>query len=160
MAEHLERMEAAEQVLNPELCSLLAENYMIFCREAAAGGHTDMARYYREKAAQMETPADGKPELPAPAEQSSGAGTDMKAYYEAKKLRLQEEQQERQQQWRMDKAVHGAPDYSGFGGWRESEYIYEAEKEYARNGNSAEYRRLMEGAAKAHVRETYRDILE
>lgn len=160
MAERIEGIEASEQILTPELRGQLAENYMTYSREAAAAGHEDMARYYREKAAQMESAAGENPEYSALPEQSCSTGTDMKAYYEAKKQRLQEEQQSRQQQWRMDKAVHGAPDYSGFGGWRESEYIYEAEKEYAKNGNSSEYRRLMEGAAKAYVREKYRDILE
>lgn len=162
MAELIERTEKAEQVMSPELRDRLAENYLEFSREATAAGHTDMAEYYREKANELKTGTEGNPEHTGfdTDRQDAEAGKDMKAYYEAKKQKILEEQQQRQQEWRMDKAVHGAPDYAGFGGWRESEYIYEAEKEYRKNGNSAEYRRLLDGAAKAHVREEYGDILK
>lgn len=86
--------------------------------------------------------------------------TDMAEYYASKKQKILEEKELREQEYRMDKAVHGSPDYAGFGGWRESEYIYEAEKEYAKHGNSLEYQKLLKGAAKAHVREEYGDILK
>lgn len=156
----LEKMEISEQLMNPELQDRLVENYQKFSQEAADAGHEDMAKYYREKAAELESGGKASERQYGQCyEQRSSAGRDMEAYYEAKKQKILEEQQAREQQWRMDKAVHGAPDYAGFGGWRESEYIYEAEKEYAKNGNSAEYRRLLDGAAKAHVREEYGDIL-
>lgn len=161
MAERIERLEVTEQTMSPELRDQLIENYLEFGREAEAGGHRDMAEYYQEKANELKTGDEntaGGPET-AGDRQAGETGRDMAAYYEAKKQKILQEKQEREAQWRMDKAVHGAPDYAGFGGWRESEYVYEAEKEYARNGNSAEYRRLLEGAAKAHVREQYRDIL-
>ena len=160
MAELFEKMEVSEQLMSPELQNRLVENYQKFSQEATDAGYEDMAKYYREKAAELESGGKASEQrLGQGYEQQNSAGRDMKAYYEAKKQKLLEEKQEREQQWRMDKAVHGAPDYAGFGGWRESEYIYEAEKEYAKNGNSAEYRRLLDGAAKAHVREEYGDIL-
>lgn len=159
MAELFEKMEVSEQLMSPELQNQLVENYLEFSKEAAAGGHEDMAKYYREKAAELESGGKASEQQHGQGYEQNSAGRDMTAYYEAKKQKLLEEKQEREQQWRMDKAVHGAPDYAGFGGWRESEYIYEAEKEYAKNGNSAEYRRLLDGAAKAHVREEYGDIL-
>ena len=160
MAELMERAELSEQVMSPELRQELAKNYMEFSREAAKSGHTDMAEYYMEKAYEMNSGGRLSTDQSPAAEQQSPAGTDMQAYYEAKKQRLQDELEQRQQQWRMDKAIHGVPDYAGLGGWREYEYLYEAEKEYNQNGNSTEFNRLMEGAANAHVREKYDPILK
>ena len=135
-----ESIEKSEEMLSPEQQDPMVETYDRFSAEAGQSGAEDMQAYYEAKKQKLIE--------------------DKKAYYEAKKQKILEEQQQRQQEWAMDKAVHGAPDYAGFGGWRESEYIYEAEKEYAKNGNSAEYRRLLQGAAKAHVREEYGDILK
>lgn len=162
MVERLEKTEMTEQTMDPEVRQALIDTYKELGREAAAAGYSDMAGYYEEKASELESGDEKTAELTEADSdrQGSQAGTDMKAYYEAKKEKIAAEKQQREQQLRMDKAVHGAPDYSGFGGWRESEYLYEAEKEYAKNGDSAEYRRLMEGAAKAHIREKYEDILE
>lgn len=162
MAEHMEKLETAERIMTPELRNQRIESYMEFSREAAAGGHRDMAEYYHKKANELENNAGSSAERLGTAgdQQSCEAGRDMKAYYEARKQRILEEKQQREQQWRMDKAVHGTPRYAGVDqGWSESEYIYEAEKEYAKNGNSAEYRRLLDGAAKAHVRKEYGGII-
>lgn len=162
MAELMERMEVTEEVMSPELREQLIDDCMEMSREAAAAGYEDMANFYREKAEALENGTEGSPEQMGQSseQQNTEGGRDMQAYYEAKKQKLQAEQNQREKQWRMDKAVHNAPDYSGFGGWRESEYLYEAGKEYDTNGDSAEFRRLMRGAANAHVREEFREIIE
>ena len=173
MKDILEQMELTEKAVSPELRNQQLEDYAKFGQEAVAAGHTDMAEYYKERVDELN---NGGERVSSSAERrDSETGQDMKAYYEAKKQQLIEERtayyenkrqqllnekNRREQEWRMDKAVHGAPDYAGFGGWCESEYVYEAEKEYSKNGNSAEFRRLMEGAAKAHVREKYGAILK
>lgn len=142
--EQLELAEQQELTMDPELRNQLIEQYDQSLGEATKEGATDMAEYYKEKAAALRE-AHNQKQL---------------EYWQNKKQAILEEKQQREQEWRMDKAVHGAPDYAGHGGWRESEYLYEAEKEYSKNGESAEFDRLMKGAAKAHVREKYRDILE
>ncbi|MBQ8621399.1 MAG: hypothetical protein IJ422_03695 [Oscillospiraceae bacterium] len=162
MAERMEKMEVTEQVMSPELREQLIDDCMEMSREAAAAGYEDMAQFYREKALALENGTEGSTEQlgESSERQNTEGGNDMQAYYEAKKQKLQAEQNQREKQWRMDKAVHNAPDYAGIGGWRESEYLYEAGKEYDANGDSAEFRRLMKGAENAHIREKYRDILE
>ena len=159
MAELRERAELSERVMDLERRERIAGEYLEASREAAANGLTDMARYYREKAAEVREDRPERPET-ASDEGNDGAGKDMAAYYEAKKQRYKEELEQRQQEWRMDKAVHGAPKYSGVSGWSESEYLYEADKEYKKNGDTPEHRRLLDEAAEAHVRAKYRDILK
>lgn len=139
-----EQSERMEQIMDAEQRDRLIEQYNKCIDDALREGQMDMVDYYREQIAPLK----------------EARKQEQQEYWENRKQEIMEQQQKREQQWRMDKAVHGAPDYAGLGGWRESEYIYEAEKEYSKNGESAEYRRLLEGAAKAHVREKYRDILK
>ena len=53
-----------------------------------------------------------------------------------------------QREW---KAVHSAPNYTGVGP-SESEYRYDAKKEFEKNGDTARYRDLLEKAEEARIK--------
>lgn len=53
MKEIMEKAEAAEEKLSPEIREQLVENYMESMREAEEAGNADMAEYYKEKAKEL-----------------------------------------------------------------------------------------------------------
>ena len=144
MIENPELFELKEQFSSTAEVDQVIGYYTRNSLDALADGHTDMKAYYDAK-------IDELYEI-----RKEFVKQESKIWHEQFSERMEKskaETEELLQEIKMDKAIHGAPRYGGNLEYRESEWIYEAEKEYRKHGETARYKELLKNAKEAHVKE-------
>lgn len=150
MIENREITELKEQFENKAEVDKALDFYRVNSCEALEAGDKDMHEYYKAKISDL---CEVRKEMVK--EECAKVNEQI---YERKQKSIAETQ-DLLDEIKMDQIVHGAPRYTGLG-YTESEWKYEASKEYRKNGETAHYKDLMRKAADAHVEAELDKILK
>lgn len=140
LIENAEIKELYEQFESKAELDKVIDYYRESSLDAIADGNRDMCEYYKSKVSEL---YEVRKEF---------VKEESKEWYNDFSKRMEKsiaETEELRNEIRTDKAIHGAPRYGGNLDYRESEWLYEADKELAKHGETAKYREYIENAAEA-----------